>query len=417
MKPISTPPAAPAGAVTVSLWDITRYFLILGTVGFGGPLALVNAMDEDLVQRRRWLSEQEFLEGLAIANTLPGPVAFQVGVFCGYVRHGVLGGVLAGLAFIATSVVLLLAGGALYLRYEALDTVTALFYGIGPVMVAIVLQSGWRLTRRTLKDPLQWALFGVSLAITVVTQRELALLFVAAGLLGLAWYGKPWRHLGWQRRGRTRADADNGPPGEGPFRSGPLAVLLTSGLLPLAGSGGLAQLFAFFFQAGLFVFGSGLVIVPLLKAGLVDQHHWLTDRAFVDAVAMGIVTPGPVVIMATFAGYLIAGLPGAAVATVGMFLPSYLMVFLGAPLIRRYREVPEVQGFVRGITASVIGVIFGTTWMLGRATIGDFFTAALGLTALGLLLRTRFLPVLLVLGAALLGLAAFPYLHPAWLVK
>ncbi|HEX9842701.1 MAG TPA: chromate transporter, partial [bacterium] len=155
----------------------------------------------------------------------------------------------------------------------------------------------------------------------------------------------------------------------------------------------------------------------LLKAGLVDQHHWLSERAFVDAVAMGIVTPGPVVIMATFAGYLVAGLGGAAVATVGIFLPSYLMVFLGAPLMRRYRNVLEVQGFVRGITAAVIGVIFGTTWMLARATVGDWFTAVLGLVALGLLLRTRVLPVWIVLGAALLGLLVFPYTQPGWVIR
>jgi chromate transporter len=407
----SSSSSAPA-LVPVSLWEITRYFLWLGTVGFGGPLALVNSMDEDLVRRRRWLSEQEYLEGLAIANTLPGPVAFQVGVYCGYARHGILGGVLTGLAFIAFSVLLLLLGGALYLRYAALDTVTALFYGIGPVMVAIVLQSGYKLTRRTIKDPLQWALFAVSLAITVVTQRELALLFVAAGLIGLGWYAKPWRRA-LRKPARCAPDAPVGPGAGG----GPLAVLLTAGLLPAVSSGALAQLFWFFFEAGLFVFGSGLVIVPLLKAGLVDQHHWLSERAFVDAVAMGIVTPGPVVIMATFAGYLVAGLGGAAVATVGIFLPSYLMVFLGAPLMRRYRDVPEVQGFVRGITAAVIGVIFGTTWMLARATVGDWFTAVLGLVALGLLLRTRVLPVWIVLGAALLGLLVFPYTQPGWVIR
>jgi len=411
MNPIQSASAAPPGTVPFSLWEITRYFLWLGTVGFGGPLALVNSMDEDLVRRRRWLTEQEYLEGLAIANTLPGPVAFQVGVYCGYVRHGVLGGVLAGLAFIATSVVLLLVGGALYLHYAALQTVTALFYGIGPVMVAIVLQSGYKLTRRTLKDGLQWVLFGVSLAITVVTQRELALLFVAAGLLGLAWYAKPWRRLGRKAIATGAVDPVKG------FSIKPGLALAAAGLVPLAGSGALAQLFAFFFEAGLFVFGSGLVIVPLLKAGIVDEHHWLTNRAFVDAVAMGIVTPGPVVIMATFAGYLVAGFSGAAVATAGIFLPSYLMVFLGAPLMRRYRDLPEVQGFVRGITAAVIGVIFGTTWMLGRATIGDPFTATLGLVSLGLLMRTKVLPVLIVLGAALLGLIFFPYLNPTWVMR
>jgi chromate transporter len=394
--------AAQAAPDTPDLRDVPwlaflGYFLGLGTWGFGGPIATVGYMQRDLVERRRWLSREDFLDGVALGQTMPGPLAAQVVMWLGFLRAGAMGAMAAAAAFIAPSFLLVLAVAVVYTRYSGLPVVQALFYGIAPAVMAIIAIAAYKLARMTnRRDRRLWTISIVLAAVTALTGAEIAVLFIAAGLLMIAVDAPPR----WQRR--------TGPPAMAITSS--IGTLAAKKLATAAGLGALVTLAWFFFKAGALTFGSGLTIVPFLREGVVHQHHWLSDRQFLDAVAMGLITPGPVVITATFVGYLAAGWPGALVATVAIFTPIFLGVVLPGPWFIRHRDNPEIKAFVKGATAAAAGAIAGAVVVLSCQTIRDWPTAAIALIALGLLLRWKLKePILVGLGAAA-GIA----LHWPW---
>jgi chromate transporter len=390
-----------------SLAQLALYFLRLGALGFGGPVALANTMRRDLVEERRWITEEEYEDGLAIAAACPGPLAYQLGVYCGYVRHGIAGGLAVAVAFGLAPFVLVVGAAWAYTRFSASWQLRALFYGVAPVVVALILKACWNLGRKTLrKDVPAWVVAVVAGAITVVVQRELTAIFLVAGVLG-AFVFAP-------REATSVPRCETAPPP-------PPAMTVALGAMGGAGAAGgaiTAKLFLFFFKTGLLVFGSGLVIVPFLKTYVVDQYRWLGNRAFLDAVAIGMISPGPVVITATFVGYLLGGFAGATAATVGIFSPAVLFTVFATPLLLRYRRQRRLAGFIRGITVAVVGVLVGTTWLVGRSAIGDVLTVAVGVFSLTALFLFPKLPEpILVLAGALLGLAAYPLLEPAWVLS
>jgi chromate transporter len=381
----------------VSLWTLAAYFLRLGLTGFGGPVALANSMRRDVAERHCWISPQEYDEGLAIATAFPGPLAYKLGCYCGYVTHGTSGALTVAVAFAAAPFVIVVAIAAVYVQFGSSGILHGIFYGAGPVVIAIVARSCWDLGRKTLRS--QWLAYlfaAVACAVTVIVRRELIALFLIAGALGIFLFRGPGGTPGaTPQPGRQR------PAPSGDLRAA--APALAGAYQSVAA----AKIFWFFFKTGLLVFGSGLVIVPFLKAYVVDQYHWLSNQAFLDAVAVGIITPGPVVITATFVGFLNAGMPGAIAATAGMFLPSVVFVILGTPVLRRYRFNPAVQGFVRGITVAVVGVLLGTSYLIAKSTIHDVVGLGVLLAALAVLWSRWKIPEPALVGAgAAAGLAA-----------
>ncbi|CAE6764515.1 MULTISPECIES: chromate transporter [Paraburkholderia] len=379
-----------------TLGQMILYMLRLGTFGFGGPVALVGYMHRDLVERRRWISEQDYKEGLALAQMMPGPLAAQLGIYLGYVHYRVVGATAAGIAFVLPSFLMVVALGWAYAQFGGLSWMQAVFYGVGAAVVGIIAMSAYKLTRKTVgKDKLLWAIFLVLAVVTVVTESEIAWLFIGGGLLNWFWRAPPK----WLGKGGLNALAVAQAPGV----SGVL-----SGLdLPLLGQIGL-----FFAKAGAFVFGSGLAIVPFLYGGVVTEHHWLNDKQFVDAVAVAMITPGPVVITVGFIGYLVAGFSGACVAALGTFLPCYLFTVLPAPYFKKYGKLPAVKAFVDGITAAAVGAITGSVIVIARRSIVDWPTVVLALVTVVLLWRFKKLqePVIVV-AAALFGLTVYPLIH------
>jgi chromate transporter len=337
---------------------------MLGATGFGGPVALANAMRRDLVERRGWLEDVSYERGLAIATACPGPMAYQLGVYCGYITHGVPGALAVAVAFALPPFAIVVSIAALYVRFAGSGITRGLFYGIGPVVVALILRASWTLGRKTLKrDAAAWVVALIACAVTIAFQRELTWVFLLAGVLGVVLFAR-------QAPAKTVVPA--APAGK--MRAFGLPALLAVA----APSTGLAPaLFWFFLKTGFLVFGSGLVVVSFVKTYVVDQYHWMDDRTFVDAVAIGLISPGPVVITATFVGYIVDGFAGALASTVGIFLPSIILTVVATPLLVRYGSHPRVAGFVRGVTVAVVGVLAGTTYLVGRPVIADVFSAVL----------------------------------------
>ena len=396
--PVSPPPSdVPAGPTRGSTPELVRYFLRLGTLGFGGPVALCGLMEKDLVQDRGWLSKAEMRDAIAVSQSLPGPLAIQVGIFISYMRGGFWGAWAGGWAFILPNFVIVAALGALYVHFGGLPWMTAIFYGVSPAVIALILHSCWRLAKLGMEDWLQWAVAAVSFVITVTVQAEVAILFVGAGIFGVLYYGSLF--------GRRM------PPAPLAAVAPPVAIGAAphTASLPLLG-----KLLAFFLKAGSLTFGSGLVIVPFLEKGLVQETNWLNPREFLVAVAIGMLSPGPVVITATFVGYLVAGFWGSLVSTVGIFLPSFLLVLVFAPVLLRHRANPNVQGFVKGAYAAAIGTILGACILLGKIAIGDWLTVLVGLGSLAVLFRFKVSNPLLIAATAVIGLIAFPLLQPGW---
>jgi chromate transporter len=373
--------------------ELVGYFLRLGTLGFGGPVALVGQMERELVTERGWLTKDEMREVIAVCQSLPGPLAIQVGIFISYLRGGFWGAWAGGWAFIFPNFLIVAGLAALYVHYGGLQPVTAIFYGVSPVVIALILHSCYRLAKLGMEDALQWAIAGACFLVTIILQAEVALLFIAAGTLGLLWYGTLLRR----------------PPSA-------TTLLVAVPAAPIVNSGVLAKILLFFLKAGALTFGSGLVIVPFLQQGVVQEHGWLGEREFLIAVAIGMISPGPVVITATFVGYLVAGFWGAVAATIGIFLPSFLLILIAAPILKRHRGNKNVQGFVKGAYAAAIGTILGASVLLGRIAIGDWLTLLIGLMSLAVLFRWKVSNPLLMAVAALIGLIAFPLLHPAWVM-
>ena len=378
--------------------ELALYFLRLGVLGFGGPVALVGQMERELVNDRGWLSREQMREAIAICQSLPGPLAIQVGIYVAYLRCGFWGAWLGGWCFILPNFIIVAALGALYVYLGDLQPVTAIFYGVSPAVIALILHSCWRLAKLGMEDRLQWAIAAVCLVVTVVLQAEVALLFIGAGIVGILSYGNV------VRRAPSTLQASVVP------------LLAAVPVAPVATTSTLGKLMLFFLKAGSLTFGSGLVIVPFLEQGLVQHYGWLDQRQFLIAVAIGMISPGPVVITATFVGYLVAGFWGSLVSTVGIFLPSFLLVLIVAPLLARHRGNANVQGFVKGAYAAAIGTILGACILLGRIAIGDGLTAAVGLASLAVLFRWKVSNPALIAVTAVIGLIAYPLLQPAWVM-
>jgi chromate transporter len=379
-----------------SLWDLVGYMLKLGTVGFGGPVALVNYMQRDLVESREWITDSDFKEGLALAQLMPGPLAAQLAIYLGYVHYGILGATAVGIAFVIPSFLMVLALGAAYVRYGGLTWMQSVFYGVGAAVIGIIAMSAYKLTTKNIgTDKLLWAIYLVAAAVTIVTESEAAWIFIAAGIL--TWLVKaPPKRIG---------------------TGSPLSVAFAAQLPSMAPVAAaidwpvLVQIAVFFGEAGAFVFGSGLAIVPFLYGGVVNDHHWLTERQFVDAVAVAMITPGPVVITVGFIGYLVAGFPGATVAAAATFLPCYLFTIIPAPYFRRHGKRPAIVAFVDGATAAAIGTIAGAVVVIGRRSIVDIPTLVLAAITLLVLWKVKKLnePVIVAM-AAIIGLVLYPLL-------
>lgn len=377
------------------LVEIVTYFLKLGALGFGGPVALVGQMERDLVAERDWLGKDEMREAVAICQTMPGPLAIQVGVYLAYLRGGQAGAWLGGWSFILPNFLMVSALAATYVALGGLPWMTAVFYGVSPAVIALILHSTWRLAKLGMEDRIQWVIAAAAFVTTIALKTEVAFVFLIAGGFGVAWYGTLRESISGRALGIAAPVA--------------AAALPQASSLPL-----LAKIVVFFLKAGSLTFGSGLVIVPFLEQGLVRDTNWLDERTFLVAVAIGMVSPGPVVITATFVGYIVAGFWGAVAATVGIFLPSFLFVLLAAPLLARHRANVNVKGFVKGAYAAAIGTIAGASILLGRIAIGDWLTAAIAVASLAVLFRWKVSNPLLMAAAALTGLLAFPLLQPNW---
>lgn len=371
--------------------SFVRYFVGLGTWGFGGPIASVGYMQRDLVERRNWLDKDEFLDGVALGQTMPGPLAAQVAMWVGFLQKGALGALGIAAAFILPSFVFVLVVAVIYVHYEGLAFLQSLFYGIAPAVMAIIAIAAFKLARLTDgRDKRLWVITLVIGTVTAITGTEVAYLIIAAGVFMVAWDAPP-RWL----------------PGRGSRSRGiffPTPVI-SSTLVHLSVAGGtLVALFLFFLKSGAFIFGSGLAIVPFLREGVVVQHHWLTDRQFLDAVAMGLITPGPVVITATFIGYLVGGLAGAVIATVGIFTPIYLGVVLPGRWFVTHRDNLQIKAFVKGATAAAAGAIAGATIILTRDSVTDYRTAAVALISFGVLWKFKIKEPYVVAFGAVAGL-------------
>ena len=379
MAPFETQ-APETRTASASLAAFVGYFLWLGAVGFGGPIALAGHMQQDLVDKRRWVSTEDYVEGLALAQLAPGPLAAQLAIYLGYVRAGVLGATLVGIAFVVPSFLMVLALSWAYVRFGGLPWMQGMFYGIGAAVIAIIARSTVKLTKLTLKkDALLWAIFGALAVSTAVTSREIIWLVVLGGIVALVAKALPRK-----------------------LAVGNAATFAMAATISSKSS--LAGIFLYFAKAGMFVFGSGLAILPFLYGGLVEGHHWLNDRQFLDAVAVAMITPGPVVITVAFIGYLVAGVAGATTAALGVFLPVYLVVVALAPSYKKWAKNPQLHAFVRGVTAAATGAIAGAVIVLARRSIYDLPTAAIGLVSLAVLFRWKVPEPALIAVAAAVGL-------------
>ncbi len=383
---------APQPGKVYTLQQLVVYFLKLGTKGFGGPVALVGYMHKDLVEKKQWVSEQEYKEGLALAQLAPGPLAAQLAIYLGFVHYRVLGATLAGIAFILPSFLMVVGLGMIYKLYGGTHWIQAVFYGVGASVTGIIAISSYKLTQKTIgqftwtsfrSKSLLWIIFGSAVVVTLLTRQEHLLLFVGAGILYMLI--------------------------KAPLRSGDSSSLNSFVLLQLGfwqyETSILGKLALFFFKAGAFVFGSGLAIVPFLHSGVVLEQHWLTEQQFLDAVAIAMITPGPVVITVGFIGYLVAGFPGACVAAIATFLPCYLFTILPAPYFSRIAKNGSVRAFVDGITAAVVGALVAAVIIISRQCIIDIPVLLIALLTAGLLLSGRRIPEpYIILAAAFSGI-------------
>lgn len=375
-----------------SLRQLVLYFLKLGYSGFGGPVALVGYMHRDLVEKRQWIAEPEYKEGLALAQLAPGPLAAQLGIYIGFVHYGVWGATLCGLAFVLPSFLMVVGLGVAYQLFGGLPWMQAVFYGVGAAVIGIIGMSAYKLTTKSVskfslaaiqQQWILWVFYLVALLVTALTQREEVLLFIAAGLLYMMIKAPP----AWLKK-----------PGAAP------SVLLTGFGFWQFEWGTLGKIALFFTEAGAFVFGSGLAIVPFLHGGVVTEYQWLNEKQFVDAVAVAMITPGPVVITVGFIGYLVAGFPGAVVAALATFLPCYLFTILPAPYFKKIAKNKPVKAFVDGITAAVIGALVGAVIVIATRSIIDIPTALIAVaTVLALIYVKKLQEPQIIIIAAIVG--------------
>jgi chromate transporter len=363
---------AGAGAGTATrpgtLRDIVLYFLRLGTFGFGGPIALAGYMQRDLVEREKWITKEEYTNGLALAQLAPGPLAAQLAIYLGWARGGVLGATLVAFAFVIPSFLMVLVLAALYVRFGGLPWMRGAFYGIGAAVIAIIARSTYKLGKLTLaKDKLLWGIFVVNAVVTAWTKSEIIGVFIASGVIVMFVKAPPKR---------PSPDA----------AMGMFPAFLLTGLAGEASASTLFKLAWYFTEAGAFVFGSGLAIVPFLHGGVVTKFHWLTDAQFLDAVAVAMITPGPVVITVGFIGYLVAGPLGAVVAALATFVPCYLFTVIPAPHFHRWSKNVRMKAFVDGVSAAATGAIAGAAVVLGQRSIFDLPTVVIAAITLAVLI-------------------------------
>jgi chromate transporter len=360
-----------------TLKKLVQYFFYLGYAGFGGPVALVGYMHRDLVEERKWISEEEYKDGLALAQLAPGPLAAQLGIYLGYVHYKVIGATLCGLAFVLPSFVMVVVIGMAYRLFGGLPWMQAIFYSVGASVVGIIAISTYKLTEKSIskingraivKKWMLWVFFILTAALTIATEREEVLLFIAAGLAYMFIKAPPT----WAKKEKVINSI----------------FLFQIGFWQFEDST-LVKIAWFFTKAGAFVFGSGLAIVPFLHTGVVKDYGWLTQQEFLDAVAVAMITPGPVVITVGFIGYLVAGFPGAIVAALATFLPCYLFTIIPAPYFKRYGKHPSIKAFVDGITAAVIGALAGAVVVITIRTIKDIPTALIAFMTIIVLLKTK----------------------------
>ncbi len=376
-----------------TLKQLVQYFLKLGYSGFGGPVALVSYMYMDLVERRKWITEEDYKDGLALAQLAPGPLAAQLSIYIGYIHYRILGATLAGLAFVLPSFLMVVAIGIAYKIFGGLPWMQAIFYGVGAAVIGIIAISSYKLTERSVskfnikaitQNWILWLFFALAASLTIITEREEILIFIGAGFLYMMIKAPPT----WSKK----------------------QSLLNSVFFLGIGFWDyevniLGKIAWFFTKAGAFVFGSGLAIVPFLHRGVVVDYHWLTEREFLDAVAVAMITPGPVVITVGFIGYLVAGFPGAAVAALATFLPCYLFTIIPAPYFKKYGRHPSIKAFVEGITAAVVGALAGAVVVIAGRTIKDIPSALIAVATIFLLFKLKKIKEpFIILVAAILGL-------------
>lgn len=368
-----------------TLRQLTAYFLKLGTIGFGGPVALVGYMHRDLIEQRKWITDEDYKEGLALAQLAPGPLAAQLSIYLGYVHYRIIGATLAGLAFVLPSFIMVLGLGYAYVKAGGLPWMQAVFYGIGSAVIGIIAISSYKLSKKSLgKEWLLWAIAVLLAVSTFITETENLWLILLAGVL--VWFQKsPFK-----------------------IRKSFNSIFLVPILLQVGAvwmNEKLSQIGWFFFKAGAFVFGSGLAIVPFLYGGVVKEYQWLSEQQFLDAVAVAMITPGPVVITVGFIGYLVAGFPGACIAALATFLPCYLFTVIPAPYFKKYGKHPGIKAFVDGVTAAAVGAIAGAVLVLAKRQLTDVISCAIAVVTILVLLKFKKIqePVIIVV-AALLGL-------------
>jgi chromate transporter len=390
---------------TYSLWQMVSYMLKLGTVGFGGPIALVGYMQRDLVEKRQWIAEDDYKEGLALAQLAPGPLAAQLAIYFGYVHYRILGATLVGIAFVIPSFIMVVIMGWAYVNFGefkvgGIDLVQAIFYGVGACVIGIIAMSAFKLTQKMVKGALIWGIYLTSLAITVITETEIVWTFILAGVLVLFVEAPPKQWF----KGNTNIAIT------------PTWLLLGTTGIATTTNEVLWKILLYFTEAGAFVFGSGLAIVPFLYGGVVKNFQWLTDKQFLDAVAVAMITPGPVVITTGFIGYLVpmgnrnvAGLAGATVAALATFLPCYFFTILPAPYFKKYGKLPSIAAFVKGVTVAATGAIAGATIVLGRRSLTDIPTVILAITTIVLLWKygKKLSEPIIVASAAAIGLVIY----------
>lgn len=385
---------------TYSLAALTRYFLKLGTFGFGGPVALIGYMHRDLVEQRQWITEEEYREGLALAQLAPGPLAAQLGIYLGYVHYGVWGATLTGLAFVLPSFIMVVLLGMAYQQFGGLPWMQSVFYGVGSAVIGIIGLSCYKLTIKSVSKLeasaikskwILWLFFTVMAVVTALTEREEVWLFIVLGLAYMVIKAPPK----WLQRSST-----------------PLSVLLLTGTgFWTVDPDKLLQLALFFTEAGAFVFGSGLAIIPFLHAGVVNEMGWLNEQQFLDSVAVAMITPGPVVITVGFIGFLVSGFAGAAVAALGVFLPCFVFTVLPAPYFKKISKNESIKAFVDGITASVVGALVGSVFVIGSRSIVDAPSALIAVvTALALIYIKKLQEPYIILIAAVVGFCLKEYL-------
>lgn len=347
-----------------TILDLAKYFLKLGTIGFGGPVALIGYMHRDLVETKKWISEEDYKEGLSLSQLAPGPLAAQLSIYLGYVHHGFIGATIAGFAFVLPSFLMVLGLGWLYSHFGGLDWMQKIFYGLSAGVISIITISAYKLTQKSIasaNDYLLWAIFAISVATTFITETESVFLFLGAGII--YWFCKtPPKFTGYSK-----------------------SIFLS----PVIFNTHLWQIATFFTKAGAFVFGSGLAIIPFLYSGVVKEYAWLNEKEFLDSVAVAMITPGPVVITVGFIGYLVEGLSGATVAALATFLPCYFFTILPAPYFKKYGKNPALKAFIDGVTAAAIGAIVGAVILISKRSLVDIPSILLAIVGIGILWKYK----------------------------